>query len=228
MQAVILAAGMGSRLHSMTGGGSKALVEIGYSPEHEGAWDELTGLEFDKFTSREENGKLIQDPAGRVTIPCDTVILAIGQENAFPWIERDLGIEFDKWEVPVVDTVTYESKRPGVFFGGDAAIKIVCQGGLLGGGFGMDLDGRYRDLPDVVVYDAGGSVDSATEVLRSRPPGAAPVLIVLDRVDAHHPDGLVLGRRRQIAADRTRGGARHGERDGDGVASAQKAMDEAA
>ncbi len=81
----------------------------------------LTGMEFDRFTSREENGKLIQDPAGRVTIPCDTVILAIGQENAFPWIERDMGLEFDKWNMPVVDKKTFMSTRPGVFFGGDAA-----------------------------------------------------------------------------------------------------------
>ncbi|MBM4219486.1 MAG: 4Fe-4S dicluster domain-containing protein [Gammaproteobacteria bacterium] len=56
-----------------------------------------------------------------VFIPCDDVILAIGQENAFPWIERDLGIEFDRWDVPKVDAVTFESTRPGVFFGGDAA-----------------------------------------------------------------------------------------------------------
>ena len=49
------------------------------------------------------------------------MILAIGQENAFPWIERDLGIEFDKWDVPKVDTMTFQSTRPGVFFGGDAA-----------------------------------------------------------------------------------------------------------
>jgi formate dehydrogenase beta subunit len=82
----------------------------------------LTGMEFDKFTSREENGKLIQDPAGRVTIPCDSVVLAIGQENAFPWIERDMGLEFDKkWDMPIVDKTTFMSTRPGVFFGGDAA-----------------------------------------------------------------------------------------------------------
>jgi formate dehydrogenase beta subunit len=81
----------------------------------------LTAMEFDKFTSREENGKLVQDPAGRVTIPCDTVILAIGQENAFPWIERDMGLEFDKWNMPVVDKTTFMSTRAGVFFGGDAA-----------------------------------------------------------------------------------------------------------
>ena len=79
-------------------------------------------MEFDKFTSREENGKLIQEPAGRITLPCDSVVLAIGQENAFPWIERDMGLEFDKkWDMPVVDKTTFMSTRPGVFFGGDAA-----------------------------------------------------------------------------------------------------------
>ncbi|MBR9834130.1 MAG: FAD-dependent oxidoreductase, partial [Alphaproteobacteria bacterium] len=87
-----------------------------------------------------ENGKLVgmtfelmeydTDAAGRITdqrvtgettIPCDDVILAIGQENAFPWIEKDAGIEFDKWDVPVVDETTFESTRKGVFFGGDSA-----------------------------------------------------------------------------------------------------------
>jgi NAD-dependent dihydropyrimidine dehydrogenase PreA subunit len=70
------------------------------------------------------------DAQGRITaeritgeefLEADDVILAIGQENAFPWIERDLGIEFDKWDVPKVDTKTFESSRGGVFFGGDAA-----------------------------------------------------------------------------------------------------------
>jgi ferredoxin len=87
-----------------------------------------------------ENGRLAgmmfevmeyeMDASGRITaervaseefIPADDVILAIGQENAFPWIERDLGIQFDKWDVPVVDPSTFQSSRPGVFFGGDAA-----------------------------------------------------------------------------------------------------------
>ena len=54
-------------------------------------------------------------------LPADDVILAIGQEGAFPWIERDIGIEFDKWGMPVVDKKTFQSTRPGVFFGGDAA-----------------------------------------------------------------------------------------------------------
>jgi len=81
----------------------------------------LTGMEFDTFFSSEVDGKLIQEPAGRAIIPCDTVILAIGQENAFTWIERDIGLDFDKWNMPVVDKTTFMSTRPGVFFGGDAA-----------------------------------------------------------------------------------------------------------
>jgi formate dehydrogenase (NADP+) beta subunit len=58
---------------------------------------------------------------GETFFACDDVILAIGQENAFPWIESDLGIEFDRWHVPKVDVVTFQSTRPDVFFGGDAA-----------------------------------------------------------------------------------------------------------
>ncbi|MFI5386070.1 MAG: FAD-dependent oxidoreductase [Fimbriimonadales bacterium] len=81
----------------------------------------LTGMEFDRFTSSEVDGKLLQEPAGRVVLPCDTVILAIGQENAFEWIERDIGIDFGEWDMPVVDKTTFMSTRPGVFFGGDAA-----------------------------------------------------------------------------------------------------------
>jgi NADPH-dependent glutamate synthase beta subunit-like oxidoreductase/formate hydrogenlyase subunit 6/NADH:ubiquinone oxidoreductase subunit I len=54
-------------------------------------------------------------------LPADDVILAIGQENAFPWIERDLGLEFGEWDMPVVDQLTMQSTCPGVFFGGDSA-----------------------------------------------------------------------------------------------------------
>jgi formate dehydrogenase (NADP+) beta subunit len=81
----------------------------------------LTGMEFEKFTSTEIDGQLKQETVGREIIPCDTVVLAIGQDNAFPWIERDMGIEFGKWDMPVVDKKTFMSTRPGVFFGGDAA-----------------------------------------------------------------------------------------------------------
>src|SRR5690606_8783209 len=56
-----------------------------------------------------------------VVIPCDEVILAIGQEAAFPWIERDIGIEFNEWEMPVVDKTTFQTSRAGVCVGGDAA-----------------------------------------------------------------------------------------------------------
>jgi formate dehydrogenase beta subunit len=81
----------------------------------------LTGMEFDRFKSTEIDGKLQQEVIGRITIPCDSVVLAIGQDNAFPWIERDIGLQFDKWDMPVVDKTTFMSTRPGVFFGGDAA-----------------------------------------------------------------------------------------------------------
>jgi len=83
----------------------------------------LTGMEFELMEYElDENGRITETrTAGTKIIPCDDVILAIGQENAFPWIERDLGIEFDKWGVPVVDETTHASTRPGVFFGGDSA-----------------------------------------------------------------------------------------------------------
>jgi formate dehydrogenase beta subunit len=81
----------------------------------------LTGMEFEQFKSTEVDGKLQQEVIGRITIPCDSVVLAIGQDNAFPWIERDIGLQFDKWDMPVVDKTTFMSTRRGVFFGGDAA-----------------------------------------------------------------------------------------------------------
>ena len=83
----------------------------------------LVGMEFELMEyDIDEKGRIVETRVvGEKTIPCDDVVLAIGQDNAFPWIERDLGIEFDKWEVPVVDPVTFESTKPGVFFGGDSA-----------------------------------------------------------------------------------------------------------
>jgi len=79
----------------------------------------LTGMEFDRLEWDAEAKK--STVIDTVILPCDDVILAIGQDNAFPWIERDLGIEFDKWDMPAVDQTTFQSTRPGVFFGGDAA-----------------------------------------------------------------------------------------------------------
>jgi formate dehydrogenase (NADP+) beta subunit len=81
----------------------------------------LTGMEFEKFKSIETDTGLKQETIGREIIPCDTVVLAIGQDNAFPFIERDIGLEFGKWDMPVVDKTTFMSTRAGVFFGGDAA-----------------------------------------------------------------------------------------------------------
>ncbi|MAF83554.1 MAG: FAD-dependent oxidoreductase [Gammaproteobacteria bacterium] len=83
----------------------------------------LVGMKFELMEyDLDEQGKIVaQRITGETVVPCDDVVLAIGQDNAFPWIERDLGIDFDKWDVPVVDPVTYESGCRGVFFGGDAA-----------------------------------------------------------------------------------------------------------
>jgi formate dehydrogenase (NADP+) beta subunit len=83
----------------------------------------LTGMQFECLEYQiDGNGRITSERVtGEEFIPADDVILAIGQENAFPWIERDLGIEFDKWDVPRVDPATFQSTRPGVFFGGDAA-----------------------------------------------------------------------------------------------------------
>lgn len=82
----------------------------------------LVGMTFDVMEYEIENGRILEQRAAEeVFFPADDVVLAIGQENAFPWIERDIGIEFDQWEVPAVDEQTMESTLPGVFFGGDAA-----------------------------------------------------------------------------------------------------------
>jgi formate dehydrogenase (NADP+) beta subunit len=84
----------------------------------------LTGMTFEKVKAvRDEKGRRQLVPTGEPDqhFECDDVLIAIGQENAFPWIERGLGIEFDQWNMPVVDKVTMQSTHPKVFFGGDAA-----------------------------------------------------------------------------------------------------------
>lgn len=82
----------------------------------------LTGVKFSEVDWYEdEDGRLRSKKLKDVIVPCDSVILAIGQENAFGFIERDIGLEFDNWDMPVVDKVTLQSTREGVFFGGDAA-----------------------------------------------------------------------------------------------------------
>jgi len=84
----------------------------------------LVGVTFEKVRPEyDDTGRRRLVPTGEepVFFPCDDVLCAIGQENHFPWIERNIGLEFDKWDMPVVDRVTFRSTHPRVFFGGDAA-----------------------------------------------------------------------------------------------------------
>jgi NADPH-dependent glutamate synthase beta subunit-like oxidoreductase len=97
----------------------------------------LKGMLFEKVkVERDENGKRKLVPTGEAEVfyEADDVLIAIGQENSFPWIERDLGIDFDQWGMPVVNETTFASSHPKIFFGGDAAfgpknvITAVAQG----------------------------------------------------------------------------------------------------
>jgi formate dehydrogenase (NADP+) beta subunit len=84
----------------------------------------LTGVVFEKVKAEyDAKGRRNLVPSGEPDqhIPCDDVLVAVGQENSFPWIERDIGIVFDKWDMPKVDPRTMASTNPKVFFGGDAA-----------------------------------------------------------------------------------------------------------
>jgi NADPH-dependent glutamate synthase beta subunit-like oxidoreductase/ferredoxin len=84
----------------------------------------LTGVVFEKVKAEyDDKGRRKLVPSGEPDqhFPCDDVLVAVGQENAFPWIERDIGIEFDKWDMPKVDPKTMGSTHPKVFFGGDSA-----------------------------------------------------------------------------------------------------------
>jgi ferredoxin len=99
-------------------------IVVNHSPKEFVVEDgKLVGMVFDQMEYKvDDNGRIDRGRStGEVTIPCDDVILAIGQENAFPWIERDIGIEFDEWDCPVVDEQTMMCTRDGVFFGGDSA-----------------------------------------------------------------------------------------------------------
>ena len=83
----------------------------------------LVGMKFDlmEYNVDADGGIDRGTVTGETIIPCDDVILAIGQENAFPWVEHDIGIEFDEWDCPVVNETTMMCTRDGVFFGGDSA-----------------------------------------------------------------------------------------------------------
>ena len=84
----------------------------------------LTGVLFEKVKAEyDAKGRRNLVPTGEPDqhMACDDVLVAVGQENAFPWIERDIGVEFDKWDMPTVDPKTMASTHPRVFFGGDSA-----------------------------------------------------------------------------------------------------------
>src|SRR6187455_1743176 len=123
----------------------------------------LTGVLFEKVKAvRDDKGRRDLVPTGEPDelVPCDDVLVAVGQENSFPWIERDAGIEFDKWGMPKVDPVTMASTNPKVFFGGDAAfgpkniIWAVAHGHDAALSIHKFLSGediKERPLPDVQI-----------------------------------------------------------------------------
>jgi len=89
---------------------------------HEGG--KLLGMAFEIVKAQyDDKGRRRLVPTGEpdAFFECDEVLVAVGQENAFPWIERDCGIDFDEWGLPVLDKTTFQSTVPRVFFGGDAA-----------------------------------------------------------------------------------------------------------
>ena len=115
----------------------------------------LTGMRFEKVRAEyDADGKRSLVPTGEepVLVPCDDVLVAIGQDNAFPWIERDIGIDFNRWDLPDVDPVTMQSNNKRIFFGGDAAfgpeniIRAVSHGHHAA--ISIDLYCQGKDLTD--------------------------------------------------------------------------------
>jgi formate dehydrogenase beta subunit len=113
----------------------------------------LTGVTFEKVAPQKSSDggrpKLVPTGEPDVHFPCDDVLVAVGQENAFPWIERDAGIAFDAHGMPVVDKVTLASTRPGVFFGGDAAFgpKNIIWAVAHGHDAAISIDNHCQGVP---------------------------------------------------------------------------------
>lgn len=115
----------------------------------------LSGVAFEKVRPEfdaQHRRSLVPSGEPDVLIECDAVLIAVGQENAFPWIERDIGIEFDRASMPIVDKITHASTLKKVFFGGDAAfgpkniIWAVAHGHAAA--ISIDLLCRGQDLGD--------------------------------------------------------------------------------
>jgi len=119
---------------------------------------QLTGMKFEVVKAvYDAQGQRSLLPTGEpdVLVECDAVLIAVGQENAFPWIERESGIEFDKWGLPKLDKATFQSTVPNVFFGGDAAfgpkniITAVAHGHEAAVSMDLFLNGEnIRQRPD--------------------------------------------------------------------------------
>ena len=124
----------------------------------------LTGMTFEKVRAEfDAKGRRKLIPTGEpdTLVECDDVLIAVGQENAFPWIERDIGIAFDEWDLPVTDTVTMQTSLPKVFVGGDAAfgpkniIWAVAHGHAAAISIDKFLNGedlKERPAPGVTVF----------------------------------------------------------------------------
>ena len=125
----------------------------------------LTGVVFEKVKAEyDAKGRRKLVPAGDpdILLECDDVLVAVGQENAFPWIERDSGIAFDEWGMPVVNAITFQSSNPKVFFAGDAAfgpkniIWAVAHGHEVAVSIDTLMHGgdlNHRPLPAVTVVN---------------------------------------------------------------------------
>jgi NADPH-dependent glutamate synthase beta subunit-like oxidoreductase len=122
----------------------------------------LTGVTFEKVKAEyDAKGRRSLVPSGEADqhIPCDDVLVAVGQENSFPWIERDIGIAFDKWDMPKIDPKTMRSTHPQVFFGGDAAfgpkniIWAVAHGHEAALSIDMMLSGEDIDVRPLPAVD---------------------------------------------------------------------------
>ena len=111
----------------------------------------LTGMTFEIVRAEhDDKGRRKLVPTGEpdAFFACDEVLIAVGQENAFPWIERNVGIDFDQWGLPLLREGTFQSTLPKVFFGGDAAygpkniITAVAQGHEAAVSIDLLLDGQ--------------------------------------------------------------------------------------
>ena len=132
------------------------LVPLAFVHDH----GKLTGMRFDKVRAvRDASGKrqLVSTGEPEQVFACDEVLVAVGQENAFPWIERDAGIAFDAHGMPQLDAVTLQSSRPDVFFGGDAALgpKNIIWAVAQGHAAAISID-KFLHGEDVHVRPAPG------------------------------------------------------------------------